>query len=105
MATRRFTKKQRQQIARECLRQLWQLFDAGGVSMGRSLEADLLEVAMDLIPLSQDYCKLADSDRNAFLQIARDARHEVSREQIEAQHRKLVEMDSGGYRYKRGDGI
>lgn len=99
------TKKQRQQIARECLRQLWQLFDAGGISMGRSIEADLLEAAMDLIPLSAEYSELADSDRNAFLQIARNARHEVSQEQQNAQHRKLVEMDSGGYRYKRADGL
>lgn len=39
------------QIARVLMRQLWQGYDAGGISMGRSPEARLLEAAMKIVPL------------------------------------------------------
>jgi hypothetical protein len=43
-------------LARMLMRVIWQIYDTGGISMGRSREAVLLESAMSLIPLSGD-CK------------------------------------------------
>lgn len=67
----------RQAIARECLRQAWQILDAGGVSMGRSAEATWIELAMDLIDGDGRHSKLADTDLRAFHRIATDAVHNV----------------------------
>ena len=41
-------------IARLLLRQLWQVYSAGGISHGRSLEGRLLEAAMNIIPLPRN---------------------------------------------------
>lgn len=43
------------ELARLLLRQLWQIQDAGGISMGRSLESKLLEAVMELIPLPRGF--------------------------------------------------
>ena len=39
------------EVSRLLLRQLWQWYDASGVSLGRSHESKILEAAIDLIPL------------------------------------------------------
>lgn len=36
-------------IGKQCLRELWRIYDLGGQSRGRSLEADLLEHGMHLL--------------------------------------------------------
>lgn len=41
-------------IARLILRRLWQIQDAGGVSVGRSKQSVLLEAALDLMPWPAD---------------------------------------------------
>jgi hypothetical protein len=67
----------RQRLARECLRQLWQIFDAGGISMGRSQQSVLLEAAMKLIGPDTSFSTLADHDIQAFMQLVRDEVHRV----------------------------
>lgn len=72
----------RHAVASECLRQLWQMFDAGGISMGRSQQAKWLETAMDLIAYDHRYSSMADNDPHTFDQIRADARHEAQRESM-----------------------
>lgn len=36
-------------ITKDCLSRLWQIYDSGGISVGRSMRAELLEVAHSLI--------------------------------------------------------
>ena len=64
--------KTRLQLARECLRQLWQIFDAGGHSLGRSEESMLLELALTLIESDHQFSDFADRNRLAFQRFARD---------------------------------
>lgn len=59
-------------LARECLRQIWQIFDAGGHSMGRSMESFLLEAAMEFIEGDYRYSSLADKDPRAFHDLVRE---------------------------------
>jgi len=39
------------ELSRLILRKMWQIHDAGGISMGRSQENKLLEAVLELIPL------------------------------------------------------
>ncbi|MFC1775591.1 hypothetical protein ACFLY0_01925 [Patescibacteria group bacterium] len=48
-----------EELARLLLRQLWQCYDSGGISIGRSPESQLLEAVMNIIPLPD----LVDMDR------------------------------------------
>jgi hypothetical protein len=41
------------QVARLIFRKLWQILDAGGLSMGRSMEAAILEVYTDFTPVPE----------------------------------------------------
>lgn len=76
-------------IAAECLRQIWQSFDAGGVSMGRSREAVWLETAMDLLSYDNSFSNLADEDPRKFDEIAREARYMVTKEKIAERDREM----------------
>jgi len=79
-------------IARECLRKIWQVFDARGISMGRNREAVWLETAMDMIPFDGRHSALADSDIEAFDELARNERHLVTKEKM-----ALWDAESGQY--------
>jgi hypothetical protein len=71
----------RLKIARECLRQCWQHMDAGGHSLGRSIESMWLELAMSLIRSDASFSSLADGDAKAFLEIAKEeARKKTQKE-------------------------
>lgn len=62
----------RLQLARECLRQIWQIFDAGGHSIGRSEEAVLLEAAMQMIESDGRFSSEADADPKKFHEIVKN---------------------------------
>lgn len=81
------------QVARECLRLVWQVFDHGGHSMGRSFESLMLETAMDLIPPDHRFSKLADTDREAFMEIAREARYQANRRRRLAHESEQAEQN------------
>jgi hypothetical protein len=85
----------RLQLARECLRQVWQIFDAGGHSMGRSEESFLLEAAMTLIESDHRFSSLADSEPEEFCRLVRDEIHKISQAQIKKQDRNLGIMSEG----------
>jgi hypothetical protein len=86
--------EQRLAIARECLRQIWQHFDAGGISMGRSQDALWLETAIDLIDYDHRYAELADRDPKAFEKIREDARWQANKERVAAHHEAMGLVDS-----------
>ena len=62
----------RQKLARQCLRKIWQIFDAGGHSMGRSTESMLLEAAMRMLGDDSTFSTLADNDFMAFRRLIDD---------------------------------
>ena len=41
--------KSKLDIAKDCLKRLWQIYDSGGISVGRSMRAEILEEAYSLI--------------------------------------------------------
>lgn len=84
----------RLQIARECLRMVWQIHDAGGISLGRSQESMWLELAMDLIDSDLRYSKLADTDRAQFLAIAKDESHRVRNRKMKAHYKRLDDRNA-----------
>lgn len=67
-------------MARECLRKIWQCFDTGGHSMGRSRQAVWLETAIDLLPYDGRYSDLADLKPQEFDQLRAEVRWEAGRE-------------------------
>lgn len=82
------------EIARECLRHLWHLFDLGGHSMGRSQESSLLEAAIALIPSSGRFSALADGDFASFWDFASRAVSNVHLEEMDRQHAKIIAQDA-----------
>ena len=60
--------------ARTLLTLLWRKYDAGGISMGRSYEAVILEAAMDLLgpPDTKDVQRLESMDAGELLNETRD---------------------------------
>lgn len=90
-----FSDKQRLDIAYECLRQIWQNYDAGGVSMGRSREAVWLETAIDLIPHDGKYSVLSDQNPYEFEKVRNDCRWEVNKEKSDKHYREMgLDCDS-----------
>lgn len=71
-------------VARECLRQIWQCFDTGGHSMGRSQKSVWLETALELIPYDGRFSNLADLKPVEFDQLRADARYEAGKERTAA---------------------
>lgn len=53
-------------------RQIWQLFDAGGHSMGRSRESFLLEAAMEFIISDGSFSHAADDSPREFHDLVRE---------------------------------
>lgn len=66
------TKAERTQLALECLRQIWQIYDRGGHSMGRSMESTLLEYAMELVEPDYSFSTEADNSFDVFIQRVKD---------------------------------
>lgn len=87
----RKVKENRLQLARECLRLVWQTFDAGGHSMGRSWESTLLEAAMEFIEPTSEYSKLADTDRRAFMKIVQDELRKVRMKKMADHDKEMFE--------------
>lgn len=65
------------EIARECLRQIWQTIDSGGRSLGRSREGAWCEVAMALIQSTGKYRNLADNNPEEFMEMALRAKQDA----------------------------
>lgn len=79
----------RLQIARECLRQIWQKFDAGGHSIGRSEESVLLEAAMEMIDSDSSFSALADRDPRQFHALIRDELHRLRKRKQKIRDKEL----------------
>ena len=69
----RLTDQERLSIAYQCLRKLWQIQDAGGVSMGRNVESFYTESAMYFIGADHTHSQLTDTDDQAFHEFVRAA--------------------------------
>lgn len=86
-------------IARQCLRQLWQLYDAGGHSNGRSLESWLLESANELLGPSTHYNQFADSSRHEFSEMVREELHILRMEKMAEHDQEMgIQPTTGGER-------
>lgn len=68
----------RQKLARECLRKIWQIFDSGGHSLGRSEQSLLLESAMRLLGQDSTYSNLADREYQQFLRLVKDQERKIA---------------------------
>ena len=82
------TKDDRIQLARECLRQIWQIYDLGGHSMGRSAEATLLEYALELMPSDHSYSSEADNNYDEFIKRVKDEIYRMRMKQRRADNKK-----------------
>ena len=68
------------ELARGLLRKLWQSYDTGGQSHGRSRDAALLEAAMDLMgPATGAACRWGDRDETGMLKFAQDRARDIRR--------------------------
>ena len=77
-------KKQDIKKARTLLRLLWQHFDAGGESCGRSFDADILETAMEYLGESDsEQDKFCDDDAFEYL-------HKCKEELGDRKHKKYI---------------
>lgn len=74
----------RHAVACECLRQLWQLIDAGGISCGRSRQAVWLETAMELLEYDHRFASGADKDIRKFDEFRSDVLYYFRKEKMAA---------------------
>jgi len=84
---RRMTRRQR--LARECLRKLWQIHDAGGISYGRSEESVLLEAAMRLLGPDESFIALSDTNTPEFMRVVNGELHKVMQEELKKDDERL----------------
>lgn len=86
-------------IGKQCLRELWRIYDLGGQSVGRSLEADLLEHGMNLLFEETEHSTGRFRSDSELLSVAREARRVYASQCYEEFHRQ----SSGGSKVD-GDG-
>ena len=77
--------EKRTALAMECLRQVWQCFDASGISMGRSQQAFLLESAQSLVPYDHRYSEMTDERYSEFDRLLRDELWDAGKEAVDRQ--------------------
>ena len=86
-------------IIGECLRQIWQIHDDGGHSVGRSRESVLLETAMCLLQYDHRHSSLADNNREAFYRLAEDARYDQVMEELKQHDQRQAAAETADARY------
>jgi hypothetical protein len=74
-------------IGNQCLRELWRIYDLGGESVGRSLQADLLECGMSLLMEDTEHSVGRLSD-DRLLGLAKEACRRRSRETANAFYKR-----------------
>jgi|JI6StandDraft_1071083.scaffolds.fasta_scaffold448013_2 hypothetical protein len=85
-------------LAYQCLRKLWQIQDAGGISCGRSAESVYVEAAINLIGRDSKYSEMADRDGQQFLQLVRDTMHDMQKAEIRQHDQQNgIDVDSPDY--------
>ncbi len=90
--------EERLALAYQCLRKLWQIQDAGGISCGRSRESIYVEAAINLIGRDSKYSLMADEDGDQFMQIVRDTIYDIDRAEMRDRDRlNGIDVDSPDY--------
>ena len=94
-------------LARALLRKLWQIYDASGISIGRSQESMLLELAMALMgPVDPVLGHKSDERYMAFIEECKNREYEITKKEIDMQCITCIDVaNSIGHDQAKATGI
>ena len=83
------------EVARALMRLLYQQYDAGGISMGRSFRSGVLETAMGLVGQTpRELAELSDDQPREFLLACMDLESERRRERIKKDDEEMFAREA-----------